>query len=416
MNSKGFMMAEVVVVSAIVMVVLTALYVSYNKLYSSYNSRVNYYDSETLYQLAYYRDSIILNDKLDVAVNDAKNNDVSVVYNLGTGASYLGSVDERKNERVVLIYNDKENLTPTILNNKLNNINPTFKEYMDYLSSAVDLTETNYVMVMESCKSNGEDCKYAYLEVSENSRIGSLAEYTVVNVINKLGEAFGTYNSYNYEAVSTETYTAHVGTVLNPVNMYKVPSGASIETFKGYSTSFGTSNVTLNNGTVTLGSAPTTYYMWFDRACSEDNLAACSEVYGCDLTGFYLRRGPNYDYSSMLNYNISVGPGAEFNYDINNYQYYLLPGVYVGEGENDYYSNGDPIVYYKIYSNEKYIVNACVTHPSWCAPETAYSSHIWYINRCCITKVLGADCSDGDHIPDADEWYNTDACPQGCIN
>ena len=36
MNNKGFMMAEVVVVSAVIIVTLVTLYVSYNKIFSLY--------------------------------------------------------------------------------------------------------------------------------------------------------------------------------------------------------------------------------------------------------------------------------------------------------------------------------------------------------------------------------------------
>ena len=68
MNNKGFMMAEVVVVSAIVMLTIVGLYQSYNKIYSAYNTRIDYYDSTTLYRLGYYRDILIENDKLIVEI------------------------------------------------------------------------------------------------------------------------------------------------------------------------------------------------------------------------------------------------------------------------------------------------------------------------------------------------------------
>jgi len=58
MNNKGFMMAEVVVVSAIILVFMAGMYVSYNKLFTIYNQRVNYYDVTTLYKLGYYRDKL----------------------------------------------------------------------------------------------------------------------------------------------------------------------------------------------------------------------------------------------------------------------------------------------------------------------------------------------------------------------
>ena len=73
MNRKGFMMAEVVVVSAIVMVSIVGLYQSYNKIYSAYTTRIKYYDSTTLYRLGYYRDILITNNILEPQIKKLKN-------------------------------------------------------------------------------------------------------------------------------------------------------------------------------------------------------------------------------------------------------------------------------------------------------------------------------------------------------
>ena len=66
MNKKGFMMAELIVVSSIVLVVLVGMYASYNKIYSAYTTRISYHDVTMLYRLGYYRDILrsnkILND------------------------------------------------------------------------------------------------------------------------------------------------------------------------------------------------------------------------------------------------------------------------------------------------------------------------------------------------------------------
>ena len=64
-DNKGFMMAEVVVVSSIVLIFLTTIFTSYNKLYAAYVNRINYYDVVTLYRLGYYRDILIENDKIN---------------------------------------------------------------------------------------------------------------------------------------------------------------------------------------------------------------------------------------------------------------------------------------------------------------------------------------------------------------
>ena len=134
MNNKGFMMAELVVVSAIVLVALSGLYVSYNKIFSIYNKRINYYDIATLYELGNIRD----------------NNDL-------TGESSMANILNKSNKKVYYL-NHKDLL-------KLNVSNQTFKEYLEYISGSVTF-DTEYILVMENClKDDINKCKYAYLEV-----------------------------------------------------------------------------------------------------------------------------------------------------------------------------------------------------------------------------------------------------------
>lgn len=168
MNRKGFMMAEVVVVSAIVMIAITGLYISYNKIYSIYNTRVNYYDSDTLYRLAYYRDFLIENTtneqkKINYYIDSIKNEEV--IYkniNLNSDNNFIKLEDNTMEESVYLIHNsNKENLKS--LSNS--DINPTYKDYINFLSTSINF-EADYLMTIEICNSkNKNDCKYSYLEV-----------------------------------------------------------------------------------------------------------------------------------------------------------------------------------------------------------------------------------------------------------
>ena len=155
MNNKGFMMAEVIVVSSIVLVFLTGLYLSYNKLFSIYNTRVNYYDSETLYGLVYYRDTLIKENLMNTAINTAKTNENKILD------LFSDNVITKTNsgDKVFLIYNEKQRIN----SNMINGINVTFTEYIDYLSTAITY-ESNYIMLMERCTTI-DDCTYAYLEV-----------------------------------------------------------------------------------------------------------------------------------------------------------------------------------------------------------------------------------------------------------
>ena len=136
MNNKGFMMAEVVVVSSIVLVTLVGLYTSYNKIISAYSQRVNYYDVTTLYELANIRNNI---------------------YDYSGYVSQDRIINNGTSEQVY--YLNYEDL------NSMNVSNQTFKDYLEYLSDSVTF-ETDHILVMERCINGDVDnCKYAYLEV-----------------------------------------------------------------------------------------------------------------------------------------------------------------------------------------------------------------------------------------------------------
>ena len=150
------MMAEVIVVSAVVLVTLTSLYISYNKILSLYRTRLTYNDVTTLYRLAYYKDCFIDEGKL----NELNNNTVSIDSYL-SNHDFLNVKDKGK---IFIVYNNKQKIESDVLNLVAPNINKTYKDYVSYLSNAVNLSDTDYVMLMEYCETI-DDCKYAYLEL-----------------------------------------------------------------------------------------------------------------------------------------------------------------------------------------------------------------------------------------------------------
>lgn len=144
MNNKGFMMAEVVVVSAIIIGSIAAFFVGYNGLITLYSDRIDYYDSTTLYELANYRDENLS----DLKVSS------SPIRKAGAGRSIYYVDGKLLNGKT----DDGEVQTPS---------NNTFKKYIEYLKNTLDLTnkdnENKKILIMEKCSSN-DDCKYAYLE------------------------------------------------------------------------------------------------------------------------------------------------------------------------------------------------------------------------------------------------------------
>ena len=143
MNNKGFMMAEVVVVSSIILVTLVGLYTSYNKIFSIYNQRIDYYDVETLYKLANIRDNSWYPDTVS---------NKYVVY--GENTIYYVNKNDVKNK-----------------NMDTDGLHQTFKDYLNYLSTSINFDELKIgdrnvenILIMESC-TDIDNCKYAYLEV-----------------------------------------------------------------------------------------------------------------------------------------------------------------------------------------------------------------------------------------------------------
>lgn len=147
MNNKGFMMAEVIVVAAIILVAITGFYSLYTSAISAYNTKINYYDVSTLYALAAY-----------------KNNPSSNPQNIscGTGCVILKDAVVEKVYSITTLNKD------SIKN--FNDIKPTLMDYLNYLSANLENTNIE-ILVMEKCKQDKEgnytiDCKYAYLETA----------------------------------------------------------------------------------------------------------------------------------------------------------------------------------------------------------------------------------------------------------
>ena len=153
MNNKGFMMAEVIVVSAIILVFMTGLYLSYGRIFGIYNTRINYYDSGTLYATAYYRDILIKEDKMNDTLNNVYQNTNKYIDIFGNNI-----IDKRNTgDKLFMVYHPNDNL-----NKITTGLSKTFKEYLDYLKTSTTF-ESNYAMIMERCYS--DNCTYAYLEV-----------------------------------------------------------------------------------------------------------------------------------------------------------------------------------------------------------------------------------------------------------
>lgn len=157
---KGFMMAEVVVVSVVIAVVLITLFTGLNRVSSAYEKRDRYYDIDALYLAMMANDALIENRSINDYIKDENsikidNSDVNIL------------LDGYKNN------NTDVNLYFSLYNNNNNKIDElkdlsnkeTTKEFIDYLGTKFDFgADYNYVIISELCKSD-DDCYYYALKV-----------------------------------------------------------------------------------------------------------------------------------------------------------------------------------------------------------------------------------------------------------
>lgn len=155
-GNKGFMMAEVVVVSVIVAVTLVTLYTSVNRITTAFNLRNRYHDLDCL--------------NLSIAVNDEliKNGEINTLMN---GSDSFKEISDDVNN-IKSLYNDYDWIEVYFLKNgttiddnlKEKIYNATAKEYFEYLSKHGD-DKYNYYIVSEICKTGANDCFYYGLGV-----------------------------------------------------------------------------------------------------------------------------------------------------------------------------------------------------------------------------------------------------------
>lgn len=197
LNRKGFMMAEVVVVSAVIVTVLVTLFTGINKVSTAYEKRNKYYDI-TSSQFAIEANDILEEEGLKLNNTQTGPNLGSIEIgdeNIGlchenkiVKLSYIGSTNSglRSNfddlfgayqdtytgyfipykkevfeEGKVYKYDGNTNSDSFT---EVGDINNTFKDYLNYQSTHYDFyLDFRYVIAVERC--NTEECYYFGLRV-----------------------------------------------------------------------------------------------------------------------------------------------------------------------------------------------------------------------------------------------------------
>lgn len=168
LDKKGFMLAEVVVVSVVIAVVLITLYAGVSKVSSAYSTRNRYYDVDSLYAAMEINDILLReNSSLFQTKTSGKLSNDSEISNFenfykDTGSSinsYIFFYSKEDNKKNI----EESMSTLKNLNSKL-----TFSEYLDYLSDNIDFSDENYnymIIVERMENSDINDCYYYALKL-----------------------------------------------------------------------------------------------------------------------------------------------------------------------------------------------------------------------------------------------------------
>ena len=156
MNNKGFMLAEVVIVSTILLTTIVGLYSGFANTYKAYELRNSYYDAKTIYGLKNLEDFLI--DEM-LLTNLVSNNNFSYVeINADTFSddyykAFLEKFSTTYNIKNIYLVKYDE----TIITNFSNNSNEELKDYLDFYIERTKEENSSYIF---------DDSLYSYLLVS----------------------------------------------------------------------------------------------------------------------------------------------------------------------------------------------------------------------------------------------------------
>lgn len=166
LNCKGFMLAEVVVVSVIICTVLVTLYTSLVRINNAYDTRNRYYDINTLYFTEEVNDILIYMGYINKYISTSESKEVDLSKNVFSNDSNFYSaynIDTALGGSIKMYFSLYDANSVGSLAGM--NSNTTFKDYISYLKDHFDYDEEyEYILVTEMCKT-GDDCYYYGLRV-----------------------------------------------------------------------------------------------------------------------------------------------------------------------------------------------------------------------------------------------------------
>ena len=173
-NNKGFMLAETIVTTVIIVTAMIGLYSIFNRLYNEYNKNNNYHNIDAKYAIINTVDYLLSNDfnKIINTIFDSSQyytimsssvcgDDISDYFNTSTCETLRDSY--KINEMIIAEYD------ASVLENdvKRDNMNQTLKEYIDYVIGYYDVanddTRFSYIVLVEI--KDGNDYYYANMGI-----------------------------------------------------------------------------------------------------------------------------------------------------------------------------------------------------------------------------------------------------------
>ena len=179
-NNKGFMLAEAVITSTIVLTTLMSFYTAFNKLYSEYEIRSRYYNIDGAYANKNLLNNLIETGEINkiFSDNDAGFKNKNYIFFVNnrvcvniTDCNYINSLVTLYNiENVVIIEWSKSSIDETISKLSSTGINETFKDYLNnYVKKHYDFSNDsgyNYIIITEYKDENSKKEEYNYSSTS----------------------------------------------------------------------------------------------------------------------------------------------------------------------------------------------------------------------------------------------------------
>lgn len=164
LGRNGFMLVEVVVVSAVISTVLVTMFIAINRVSSAYSTRDSYNSVDALYLAMAVNDILRENNKLPNLVCNKSNAERITDSNL---ENVYKDIDIYS---ISLYYSpyDRDEVS-SLKNNKA-----TFDGFIDYIDNKLDYSNTNYnyLIIAELCKTE-DDCYYYALKLKyDTSKCG----------------------------------------------------------------------------------------------------------------------------------------------------------------------------------------------------------------------------------------------------